>query len=298
MGVVTLQVGFCLPSTEYVYGDTAVYSSNGRGLNVTITADPPENKVHNSTVSFTLKILEPYLRGDSDLVNPSDYFLNVKTLDAYLTSGIILDYDRVKIIDPLWIYWAQNRNATYVAEERALFLNSHDVVFSKSNNTYFGSSVFPELSEGLHNLTIWVRAEFNQVTTYDPLWAAISKTISFTVDTIAPKVTLMTPKNATYNESKISLNFTLNEPFSELAYCLDEQENVTINGNTTLTGLTNGEHNITVYSTDEFGNVGSSETVYFRVEVPFPTALVASVSVAIVAVGSVGLYVYFKKRKR
>jgi hypothetical protein len=292
-----LRVGYCLSSTEYVYDDTAVYSLNGRGLNVTITANPPENKAYNSTVYFTLKIAEPYFRGGNYFVNPSDYYLSVETLDAYLTSGIILDYARVKIIDPLWIYWAQTRNATYVAEERALFRNSHDVVFSKSNNTYFGSSLLPELSEGVHNLTVWVRAEFNQVTTYDPLWAAISKTISFTVDTVAPNVTVLTPKNVTYSESEISLNFTLDEPCSDLTYCLDGRENVTINGNTTLTGLPNGYHNVTIYATDEYGNTCSSETIYFSVEVPFPTTLVVA-SVITAAVVGVSLLVFFKKRNR
>ncbi len=58
-----------------------------------------------------------------------------------------------------------------------------------------------------------------------------------------------------------------------------------------------GEHNITVYVTDLSGNTGASEIVYFSVEVPFPLAPVAVVSVASVAVVGVGLLVYFKKRK-
>jgi hypothetical protein len=75
---------------------------------------------------------------------------------------------------------------------------------------------------------------------------------------------------------------------------------VTINGNTTLTDLPNGDHNVTIYATDEFGNIGASETVYFSVEVPepFPTLQVVAVSVAIVAVVAIGLLIYFKKRRR
>jgi hypothetical protein len=297
MTAVTLQAGYCLPSTEYVYDDTSVYSW-GRGLNVTITANPPENKAQNSTVSFTLKIFEPYMMGGGNFVNSSDYFLNVETLDAYLTSGIILDYDRVKIIDPLWIYWAQTRNATYVAEEKALFLNSHDVVFSKSNTTYFGSSVLPELSEGLHNLTVWVRAEFNQVTTYDPLWAAISKTISFTIDTVNPNVTFLIANNSTFKISEVPLNFTVDEAASKIEYSLDGKSNITISGNTTLPELPNGWHNITVYATDEAGNTGASETLFFNVNAPesFPVMVTIAVSVTVITV-AVGLLVYFRKRK-
>jgi len=60
---------------------------------------------------------------------------------------------------------------------------------------------------------------------------------------------------------------------------------MTVSGNTTLTGLPNGYHNVTVYATDEAGNTGASETLFFNVEMPesFPVVPVA-VAVAVVAV--------------
>ena len=75
---------------------------------------------------------------------------------------------------------------------------------------------------------------------------------------------------------------------------------MTISGNTTLTGLPNGDHNVTVYATDEFGNTGASQIIYFSVEVPepFPTALVATASGTALAIVGVVLLVYLKKRKR
>jgi hypothetical protein len=72
---------------------------------------------------------------------------------------------------------------------------------------------------------------------------------------------------------------------------------VSIAGNTTLTGLAYGDHNLTIYSKDEVGNTGASETIYFRVEVPFPTTLVIASFIPVVVVGA-GVLVYFKKRKR
>jgi hypothetical protein len=89
---------------------------------------------------------------------------------------------------------------------------------------------------------------------------------------------------------------------SKIAYCLDGQENLAISGNTTLTELPNGEHNITVYATDETGNTGASETIIFNVAkpeppAPFPTTMVIA-PIASVGVMGVGLLVYFKKRKR
>jgi len=87
----------------------------------------------------------------------------------------------------------------------------------------------------------------------------------------------------------------VNKPAVWMGYSLDGQDNVTITGNTTLSGLTSGLHSVTVYAKDSFENTGASETITFSVEEPFPTMLVAVAAVA-VAVGSVGVLVYFRKR--
>ena len=65
-----------------------------------------------------------------------------------------------------------------------------------------------------------------------------------------------------------------------------------------LPELANGFHKVTIYAWDETSNVGASETVYFSVDVPFPTTLVITASVASVSVIDVGLLMYFKKRKQ
>jgi hypothetical protein len=48
-----------------------------------------------------------------------------------------------------------------------------------------------------------------------------------------------------------------------MGYSLDGQENVTIAGNTNLTGLSHGAHFVTVYANDTADNMGSSDTVHF-----------------------------------
>ena len=118
----------------------------------------------------------------------------------------------------------------------------------------------------------------------------------FGYDTVPPEVQIGSPASQTYNESKVSLVFTVGEPVSWMGYSLDGQDNVTITGNTTIDGLTNGVHNVTVYAKDTFENVGASETFSFSVEVPFPITLVVA-PVASVAVVGVVLAIYFKKRK-
>jgi hypothetical protein len=118
------------------------------------------------------------------------------------------------------------------------------------------------------------------------------------VDFVAPSIKVLSPENKTYDTSSVPLNFTVNEAVSQITYRLDGEENVAISGNTTLTGLANGNHNLTVYAKDEAGNIGVSETIYFSVEVPepYPILLVSAVFVAAIAVAA-GVLVYFKKRK-
>jgi hypothetical protein len=114
-------------------------------------------------------------------------------------------------------------------------------------------------------------------------------------------VRLISPKNATCTSANVTLEFTVNKEISWMGYSLDGQETVAITGNITLTGLSNGLHNVTVYAKDELENIWNSETISFTVEVPepFPTATVAAVSgaSAVVVVGAV-LAIYFKKRNR
>jgi N-acetylneuraminic acid mutarotase len=116
--------------------------------------------------------------------------------------------------------------------------------------------------------------------------------------TVPPAVAVVSPENKTYNVTSVSLVFTVNKPVVWMGYSLDGQETVTVNGNTTLSGLSNGLHNITVYARDEFENTGTSETITFRVETPFPTTwFVAAIAIAITGGSALAIY-YFKKPKR
>jgi hypothetical protein len=126
-----------------------------------------------------------------------------------------------------------------------------------------------------------------------PLMKPWHPTIPF--DTVPPRIAVSSPVHRVYNETSVPLTFVIFEASSLMSYSLDGQDNVTIAGNATLSELPNGSHNLTVYVTDRSGNTGASETVYFSVDVPFPTIIVVA-SVTSVAVAGVGLLVYFKKR--
>jgi len=117
----------------------------------------------------------------------------------------------------------------------------------------------------------------------------------FGYGTVPPVVSAVSPENETYNATSVDLVFAVNKPASWMGYSLDGQDNITVTGNATISGLANGLHNVTVYARDEFGNIGASETIYFRIE-SFPTTLVIA-SVVTAAIIGIGLLVYFKKHK-
>lgn len=164
--------------------------------------------------------------------------------------------------------------------------------------TYFSYSLdLTGIPDGKHRIVVYA----NESGTYYPdlfhyygFSINGASLVTFTIDT-TPIVSFLSFENRTFETSDVPLNFTVNQAVSQITYCLDEQENVTITGNTTLTGLPNGDHNVTVYATDEFGNTGVSETMYFSVDVPFPTTTVIAPTVSVAVVG-VSLLVYSRKR--
>jgi N-acetylneuraminic acid mutarotase len=119
-------------------------------------------------------------------------------------------------------------------------------------------------------------------------------------DITAPEIAVASPENRTYYTTDITLDFTVDESVSSMRYELDGETALEVSGNTSLTGLSYGSHNVTVYATDTSGNTGASETIIFTVaeSEPFPTELAITASGALVAVIGVGLLVYFRKRKR
>jgi N-acetylneuraminic acid mutarotase len=80
-----------------------------------------------------------------------------------------------------------------------------------------------------------------------------------------PCISVLSPESKVYNESSVALTFRVNEPVSLMSYSLDGQDNVTVSGNATLSGLSIGLHNVTVYANDTAGNMGVSETIKFTI---------------------------------
>jgi N-acetylneuraminic acid mutarotase len=147
---------------------------------------------------------------------------------------------------------------------------------------------------------VWSNAWSDPVTTY---YATNEQYTPLGYGTVPPTINVASPENVNYTANEVALNFTVNRQVEWMRYSLDGNENVTVTGNITLTGLSIGLHNVTVYAKDEFENTGASETIIFTIAEepePFPTTLVAVilVSVAIVGASLLVYYVKFKKQQR
>ncbi len=123
--------------------------------------------------------------------------------------------------------------------------------------------------------------------------------LHFTKDTIPPTVSILSLGKETWGKAEAQLNFNIDETVSVMAYSLDGQDKVTVRGNTTLTGLPYGGHNVTVYATDKAGNTGVSECLYFTVGAPetFTIISVAVASGTLVAAAIVGLLYLVRVKK-
>jgi len=129
------------------------------------------------------------------------------------------------------------------------------------------SLVMPETHDG-HVWSHWLEdGDTNRIKTVT-MDTDISLTAVFTQDTMPPTISMLSPENETYSASDVPLTFTLSELTSWIGYSLDGQHNVTISGNTTLTGLSDGTHWLIVHASDMTGNEGSSEMVYFTIQSP------------------------------
>jgi len=121
-----------------------------------------------------------------------------------------------------------------------------------------------------------------------------------------PAISIDSPENKTYTVNSVSLNFTVSETTSWIKYSLDEQANVTITEDITLSDLSNGLHSITVYAQDTDGQTVTSETIYFTIaegsEAPQSMSLsiiwIVVAIVAVVVVVGVILFYFLKTEKK
>jgi hypothetical protein len=241
----------------------------------TISIQSPENKTYNvNNVTLHFTIATDFPSAPENVVQP------------FYADGANLDYNTAGLVN------------TFQGENWLTFPTS--LPLSLTSNGFTAN--LTGLSQGPHQLTVWLVVSQYEIS-YDNYVGSVYSTVSFNIDSIPPNITILSPEAKTYNSSVVPMNFTVNKTTSQISYSLDGQQNITTTGNMTLTGLSNGLHNVTVYATDEAGNVGASQTINFTIAIPkaesfsnLPVA--ASIAAAVViAVACAGVIVYLRKRK-
>ena len=169
--------------------------------------------------------------------------------------------------------------------------------------TMIGQTTLPQLTEGTHNIIAYQRLEINYHSAppkTDILWD--SSSVNFTVDDQKPtSIENLSIQNQTYSQNSLQLNLTLDEPTSWIGYSLDNQKNITTNGNTTLTNLTGGSHSVQFFANDTVGNMAKTNVTYFTIAQTnsnnkFDQASIILATGALVLVAAVSLF-RFKRRK-
>lgn len=224
----------------------------------------------------------------------------------------------VSVESPRKDYWEMiSAKITVYLDNEIRFVRVTRQELSSEGRFFSYKSILNVGKGGLHSLYVIADIEY---ISHHPTWpvhdftgSGKSDVVNFRVKIPSPMVKILSPEfQQTYNFSSVQLDFNISKPVSWIGYSLDGNDNVTVIGNTTLTGLSEGTHEIVVYATDEFGQTGKSHIRYFNIDTflpsapaspdaptTFPTSLVVAVLVLVSVVTiSIGLLFYFKKRKR
>jgi hypothetical protein len=140
-----------------------------------------------------------------------------------------------------------------------------------------GQVQLPELSEGLHSLTISMHTDFifsNLHSYVDTIYFTVDPSATdFVLDATPPNITIQAPQtNQTYF-GDVPLNVLLSESTEPFTVTFDSNRTVTLPAqNTTLTDLTIGEHSISIKANDLAGNPSYSNYVKFSLAEPTPTS--------------------------
>jgi len=232
---------------------------------------------HNfsSTVTFMVNATNPNINYKMPLIS----IINPEN-ETYITdrfSGITLNFSVSEQF--LWARYSVNNDANRTT------LSNIEGIFSGA------------LKEGANNITVYAVDANGEVG---------SDTVSFsmvfssrrdpTPSPITPVVGVTSPQSRLYNQNKIPLNLVINNPIplggawaiypnvTWIGFSLDGQSNQTIHANTTLTGLTNGVHNVSAYAKDIYGNEGASQTIIFSTETISTKTLPTPIIVAFIGV--------------
>jgi hypothetical protein len=308
---------------DYKSGYDAIFAELGwnysRQINIALCrgAATVQNKEWGAIVTWTYTV-PPYIESGEDLYN--DLILAYDNGAKYIVvydgnegwTGGILQQEHLDALQRFWDYIQSNPRKNNPVSERTAYVlpEAYGYGFRGPSDHIWGLWEADD-DERTLNITISVASlldyygEQLDIIYDDGLESGNNYGYNQLVywDSYSPpppKISILSPENKTYAENNVSLAFKLSKPVTWIGYSLDNQSQVTITENTTLTNLPAGPHNITVYAKDEFEAIGASETIHFNIDPPkpFPIMVVAIATTTSAALVAAGLLFYLRKRKR
>ena len=273
--------GFFAPQRIYLVGGF----SDGQFSNNTEVYDP-------GTDSWSFAELMPTSRAYLSLAVISDVLYAVGGFDGTQWLGTNEQFKPVgygKIPPTIEIVSPENRTYREVLLHFTVNRATSWIGYSlddEANVTINAQVQLGNLSQGAHSVRMFANDSAGNM--------GASKTVKFSVDIQSPIVSILQPQNTSYGTTDIQLTFTVDENTTSLAYSLDGKEMEPIAGNLTLAALSNGAHRLTVYATDEVGNLGE-QMVYFDVA-QFPFLLLVAAITIVVIISSSG-FIVLKRSK-
>jgi len=235
----------------------------------------------------------------ADTAGTFTYYCQYHKLMMYgtfvVTSLLDTSAPRVEVLSPENTTYSVNAVAlVFVLNETASWMGYS--LDGQPNATVSGNATLFSLLEGTHTMIVYANDTSGNMGSSARVHFTIQPS---SVDISPPSILILSPENRTYSTSSVPLNFVVDETTPLMWYGLDGQANVSIAGNTTLSNLPAGSHNIVVFATDFAANTGSSEIIYFTIEIPgvqpFPIEVI--VAIVIVAVIVVGIVAYFMRSR-
>ncbi|MBA2846253.1 hypothetical protein HNP88_000437 [Methanococcus maripaludis] len=145
------------------------------------------------------------------------------------------------------------------------FNGSTEIILDNSTGNYLNAN---EFADGVYNVTMYANDTAGNIN---------STYVSFTVDTVNPEVTILTPVDGrAYTRSSTTITVAANDSLSGVSSVVAQIGSVRTVTLTKVgdyyTGsterLSNGYYDITIIATDLAGNINSSETANIRISVP------------------------------
>jgi len=257
----------------------------------TITVFSPQNAVYNTTVWLNYTIVDATLNttwyslnGGANVtisgnvtLSPAQGWNNVilyanDSAGNENNSGLINFY--FDNVSPSIDYVGTNASGNYSSPQTINFTASDDVALNITeiwvngvlNTTCYATQYCNVLlsSEGFYS--VYAKA-------YDNLTNNLNTTATrdYTLDFTLPEVAIASPTNLTwYNSASVTLTYYASDANLNTSWFVLDAGAANFSGNTTLSGLSDGTHNIIAYANDSAGNQNNSDLITFYIDTNAP----------------------------